>query len=208
MRRLRRMVRSGVADYISDLRAQVLAAVDRKQHQAIVFHDLDEVPVGSVGYFSPSEARPPRRERLVPRGPALRPGSAPASPSPRSPGPRTTRCSPSLIEEALVPKGHLLVDLEASTEHEPADWEGSQPAYDYAVLGSRGSSRTGSPSRISPASTSRSRQAPSASRTSTATSRSGSASLGEDAAMAVRDKAAANRHEWLQLDDEDRRDGP
>ena len=46
---------AGVTDYLNDLRTQLLAVITDKRHRAIVFRDLGQVPVGSVGYFSPSE---------------------------------------------------------------------------------------------------------------------------------------------------------
>lgn len=187
-----------------DLRTRINIAIADASHRAIHFTDLDEVPPGSSGYLSPTGARAGRladgrwtvsgqlaSAELMSHGNVTFTSQS---------GPANDAKLAELLEQALVPKDHLLVDFEVDTEHEPADWEGSQPAYDYSFMtnpqivahrladsdlaglyfeaeaGMLGESDVYSylSKRIE--------------------------DLGEDAAMTIRDKAAANRHEWLQLD--------
>ncbi|MDP9904745.1 hypothetical protein [Arthrobacter bambusae] len=105
----------------SDLRARLLTAIQSREHKEIVFHDLDQVPVGSSGYFSPSG-------QSATRGPY---GwvSHDISFAPRDNqvftshhGPANDEKLAELLEATLVPENTILVSFEAVTDSE-SDWD-------------------------------------------------------------------------------------
>lgn len=111
-----------VADYISDLHVRLLDAIRDTGHRVVRFHDLDEVPVGSVGYFSPSGQHVFRDERgWLHDGRRFEPRQGTDSFTAHS-GPANDELLAELLERALVPEHGLLVSFgtECTTE---SDWE-------------------------------------------------------------------------------------
>lgn len=184
----------------SDLRSRLLAVVEDKTHQAITFTNLDDVPIGSTGYLSPGGRTVLRDERgWLHDGLRFefeRDNCVFTSQS----GPANDARLTEMLEADLVPRHHILVGFEAVTDREAGDWEGSEPAYSYTTLAN--------PKVISQAldEGELARLYFEVEAASLGESDAYSnlekqiARLGEDAAMAVRDKAAVNRHEWLQFD--------
>ena len=124
------------AVFASDLRSRLLATTHDKAHKTVVFTDLDQVPVGSAGYLSPTSRDVLRHAD----GWILRDGRRRITPNPDEiftshSGEANDAKLVELIIEALVPKHHILVDFEAVTGHEGGDWEHSQPGYDWTTLG-------------------------------------------------------------------------
>jgi hypothetical protein len=112
---------SGTPVQPSDLRSRLLAAIQNPQHKAILFRNLDEVPVGSTGYLSPS-GRSAARE---PHGWT----SHDVSYTPQDNqlftshhGPANDEKLAELLEASLVPENTILVSFEAVTDTE-SDWE-------------------------------------------------------------------------------------
>lgn len=105
----------------SELRSRLLTAIQSREHKVIVFDDLDDVPVGSSGYLSPSG----RSAALGPYGWV----SHDVSYTPPNGQTFTSHSGPAndaklaeLIEAALVPEKTILVSFEAVTDTE-TDWE-------------------------------------------------------------------------------------
>ncbi|MGI8306986.1 hypothetical protein [Saccharopolyspora hattusasensis] len=111
-----------VADYISDLHARLLAVIGDKAHQTITFRDLDEVPVGSIGYLSPGGRQVHRDEKgWFHDGRRVEPEPGKYTFTSHS-GPANDERLAELLEATLVPEHHVLVDFEAVTDSE-SDWE-------------------------------------------------------------------------------------
>ncbi|MUU73450.1 hypothetical protein [Pseudarthrobacter sp. GA104] len=112
---------SGTAVQPSDLRSRLLAAIQNPEHEAILFRNLDDVPVGSTGYLSPSG-------RSVARGPygwtshdvSYTPQDNQVFTSHH--GPANDEKLAELLEASLVPENAILVSFEAVTGTE-SDWE-------------------------------------------------------------------------------------
>lgn len=123
------------------LRDRILAAIrgPKNQTHAVVFQNLDHVPVGSSGYFSPlgNEASRTLNGWMVDNGS----GSRVITPedhwifTSRS-GPANDEKLADVIAAELLPEHHILVEFEAVTGHEPGDWESSLPGYDWTTFGS------------------------------------------------------------------------
>ena len=104
-----------------DFWSRLLAVIQSPEHKAILFRDLDKVPVGSIGYLSPSG-------RSAARGPygwvshevifTPRDDQVFTSHS----GPANDEKLAELLEAALVPENTILVSFEAVTDAE-SDWE-------------------------------------------------------------------------------------
>ncbi|WP_026820028.1 hypothetical protein [Arthrobacter castelli] len=106
-----------------DLRARLRAVIDDKKHQAIVFPNLDEVRVGSVGYFTPGGIDARRLSSgWIADGPdrhAYRPGPEQIFTS--LSGPANDEKLISMLEADLMPEHHILVNFEAVTDSEIMD---------------------------------------------------------------------------------------
>ena len=104
------------------------------------------------------------------------------------------------LQDNPVPDGHILVQFATDTEYVAGDWEGSEPGGyvtslgDPVILGHNinESDLAGLYFEIEAGTLGESDVY--------ADFEKKLGELGEDAAMAIRDKAAINRHEWLQFD--------
>lgn len=194
----------------ASLRTRILDLISQQRHREVTFRDLNEVPNGSHGHLQPSAAAASRLEdgRWMVSGVITqiaslrRTGAAFVSHT----GPANDARLAELIESSLVLRNHLLVDFEVGTEHEPADWEGSQPAYDYSFMTNPqilahdldDADRAGLYFEAEAGMLGESDVYSDLSKRIE--------DLGKDAAMVIRDKATVNRHEWLQLDTDDQGD--
>ncbi|MDP9903155.1 hypothetical protein [Arthrobacter bambusae] len=115
------------------LRSRIHAVIRGSAHKAIVFHDLDAVPLSSSGYFSPSG----RNATLTSHGwmagdRTITPAKGEIFTSHQ--GPANDDKLAELITAELTPEHHVLVDFEAVTGREPGDWESGLPGYDFTTL--------------------------------------------------------------------------
>lgn len=187
-----------------DLRSRIAEAIADPQHHAVAFEDLDEVPPYSEGYLTPTEDSAVR----LPDGSWLVSGVTTSIESMRADGvsfvsqkgPANDMKLLELIEQSIVPSRHLLATFEVSTEHDSGDWETGQPATAYSALGNPQilAHRLNEPDLISLYFESEVGMLGESGVYDDFAKRI--EALGEDAAMAVRDKAAANRHEGLQFE--------
>ena len=112
-----------------DLRSRLLAAIADKSYRAITVRNLEDVPIGSVGYLSPSGHRVMRDavgwlfdgRRIQPQ-PGIDVFTSHS-------GPANDERLAEQLEDVLVPERRVLVTFEAVTGSE-SDWElGYQARY-------------------------------------------------------------------------------
>lgn len=110
-----------------DLRSRLLAAIADKSHRAITFRNLNDVPIGSTGYLSPS-GHSVIRDAVGWRfdGRRIEPQQGIDVFTSHS-GPANDERLAELLESALVPEHRVLVTFEAVTDSE-SDWELSYSA--------------------------------------------------------------------------------
>lgn len=117
----------------TSLCSRILAVIRTSEHKVIAFRDLDSVPVGSAGYFSPSGKNAARTsEGWIADDRATTPVKDDIFTSHR--GPANDEKLAELITAELMPEHHVLVDFEAVTGRESGDWESGQPGYDVTTL--------------------------------------------------------------------------
>lgn len=108
---------------VSGLGAQLLAVISGEGHRAVVFHDLDEVPVGSAGYFTPGGRSALRDEKgWIHDGRRFEPQPERQYVFTSQSGPANDAKLAELIEEALVPEHSVLVAFRTEQQTE-SDWE-------------------------------------------------------------------------------------
>lgn len=122
---------------LRDLLLEVLAENNSKP---IMFNDLDEVPVHSIGdlrtnAFITHDVLKAERG-WIHNGEYLKLVPDMEYRFNSYSGPANNARLAQLLEEALLPKNHLLVRIEAGIEVDSGDWELSQPPSHYAVLSS------------------------------------------------------------------------
>lgn len=109
-----------------DLKSRILTAIRGVDNKPIVFHNLDEVPVGSSGYLTPGSLHSSDTRDAVKtlngwmnHGNRIVPGAGWVFTS--HSGPANDEKLAQLIVEELVPENHLLVDFKAVTGSEAID---------------------------------------------------------------------------------------
>lgn len=118
---------------VPSLADRLAAVVAGTAHRAVCFRDLSEVPIGSLGYFSPSGTDAVRSAN----GWVGRDGH-PVSPGKQiftaQSGPKNDEILVDALLAALTPAHRVLIEFEVVTEYESGDWELSQPGYHYSDL--------------------------------------------------------------------------